>query len=114
MENWWSEESTEQFEEKTQCLIDQYGSYKVRSKHVSFISLVLSLPPLYDSHWIRLKRGTIDKLLRLGNSLIYIKRLEKQPIKRLTWVLLSVSLSFSLSLTHTNTHSSSLLLCLSL
>ena len=32
---WWDVESVEQFEQKAQCLVDQYNKYQVGENHVS-------------------------------------------------------------------------------
>ena len=35
MVNWWGNSSTEQFQERVKCMVDQYSKYKVGSGHVS-------------------------------------------------------------------------------
>ncbi len=41
MANWWTNKSTEAFNERTKCLIDQYNGYKVGNSHVSQIPLFI-------------------------------------------------------------------------
>jgi predicted metalloendopeptidase len=40
MANWWTDESANNFEEKTKCLANQYSKYKVEDGHVSTKYLV--------------------------------------------------------------------------
>ncbi|KAI0238129.1 Endothelin-converting enzyme 1 [Lamellibrachia satsuma] len=35
MKGWWTEKSSKAFDEQTQCMINQYGNYTVRGKHLS-------------------------------------------------------------------------------
>ena len=39
--NWWTNSSEAQFEQKAQCLIDQYNAYVIGDTHVSEMSSLL-------------------------------------------------------------------------
>jgi predicted metalloendopeptidase len=42
LDNWWEDESAKNFEEKAQCLVNQYNQYKVGEDSVSADSTLIS------------------------------------------------------------------------